>query len=99
MDKYQSLRAYDARNLGGNEPEVKKLLLEVGNGDWDQSVVDALICLGAEVPLHKVGRVIQMPRFRTAICTFVHPSGRLVSDVSIPVATLKLRYEKHVKHL
>lgn len=66
---------------------------------WDGELVRELLLLGVAPRLHAVVDVYRARLYVDVCCTFVEPSGRLLSGVWLPLTLLQRYYAPHVRHL
>ena len=79
------------------QAEVDALLAV--DSTWDGNLVQELLLLGVVPRLHAVVDAYRAPLYVDVCCTFVEPSGRLLTGVWLPLTLLQRFYESHVRHL
>ena len=88
---------YNLLDLGGAREQLQEILS--ARPQWDEETVEEILRWGGKPKLHKVHNTYDGGRFTKVRCTFVHPSGKLVEGVWLPLSILKAEYASRVSHL
>jgi hypothetical protein len=88
---------YNLLQLGGSQGQINEIL--AARPTWDEETVEELLRWGARPKLHRVHNVYEGGQFTRVRCTFVHPTGKLVENVWLPLSILKAEYAREISHL
>ena len=89
--------AYDAKELGGKEDEVRAII--ASQPEWNVEVIKELLHWGALPKLVEINHSFKDREFTLVNCTFAQPNGFLVKNVILPLGVLKMEYAAQTAHL
>ena len=87
-----SKNAYKLHSIGGNREEVKRI--HDARPEWDSEMVEYMISEGARMPIDSIQRTLYRGDVKHVECTVVHPTGKLVPSIYVPLDLMMFAYRE-----